>query len=267
MNPTLASQFGYLGLIAGLLLVGIPHGAVDHLLLQPKAFNLFRFVVQYLLIIAAYFIVWQWFPLFSLLLFIAYSAYHFGESEMIEINASLSGFVQKGYAFLVGLSILFFIIFSHLDTSLMVLKNMDGMDVYLNAIDFLKFKNQILGISLLTLVPIWQISKQTFLYLLALLLAGTQMPLMLAFGLYFVGSHSIHAWGHIATKLNIGSAKLYVQSLPFNIGALLIFIIFLYLQHVNMQLLQTYAATFFVFLACISLPHIVLMHLFYKKTN
>ena len=267
LNPTLASQFGYIGLIAGLLLVGIPHGAVDHLLLQPKAFNLFRFVVQYLLIIAAYFIVWQWFPLFSLLLFIAYSAYHFGESEMIEINASLSGFAQKGYAFLVGLSILFFIIFSHLDTSLTVLKNMDGIDGYLNAIDFIKFKNQILGISILALLPIWQISKQTFLYLVALLLAGTQMPLMLAFGLYFVGSHSIHAWGHIATKLNIGSAKLYVQSLPFNIGALLIFVIFLYLQHANVQLLQTYAATFFVFLACISLPHIVLMHLFYKKTN
>ena len=267
LNPTLASQFGYIGLIAGLLLVGIPHGAVDHLLLQPKAFNLFRFVVQYLLIIAAYFIVWQWFPLFSLLLFIAYSAYHFGESEMIEINASLSGFVQKGYAFLVGLSILFFIIFSHLDTSLTVLKNMDGIDGYLNAIDFIKFKNKILGISILALLPIWQISKQTLLYLVALLLAGTQMPLMLAFGLYFVGSHSIHAWGHIATKLNIGSAKLYVQSLPFNIGALLIFVIFLYLQHANVQLLQTYAATFFVFLACISLPHIVLMHLFYKKTN
>jgi hypothetical protein len=48
-------------------------------------------------------------------------------------------------------------------------------------------------------------------------------------------------------------------------GALFIFAIFLYLQNANEQLVQSYAATFFVFLACVSLPHIILMHLFYKK--
>ena len=34
MSPAVASQFGYTGLIAGLLAVGLPHGAVDHLLVQ-----------------------------------------------------------------------------------------------------------------------------------------------------------------------------------------------------------------------------------------
>jgi hypothetical protein len=100
---------------------------------------------------------------------------------------------------------------------------------------------------------------------MAILLLGIQMPLMLAFGLYFVGSHSLNAWGHIATKLKTTNTKLYLKSLPFNWGALFIFALFLYLQHANAQLLQNYAATFFVFLACVSLPHIVLMHLFYKK--
>jgi hypothetical protein len=100
---------------------------------------------------------------------------------------------------------------------------------------------------------------------MAILVLGIQMPLMLAFGLYFVGSHSVNAWGHIATKLKTPTQKLYLQSLPFNLGALLIFAVFLYLQRANAQLIQSYAATFFVFLACVSLPHIVLMHLFYKK--
>jgi len=72
MSPNMANGFGYAGLIAGLLAVGIPHGAVDHLLLASKKFSLFKFVAQYILIIAAYFMVWQWFPVFSLLLFIAY---------------------------------------------------------------------------------------------------------------------------------------------------------------------------------------------------
>jgi Brp/Blh family beta-carotene 15,15'-monooxygenase len=202
---------------------------------------------------------------FSLILFIAYSAYHFGESEMVEMQISLDTIPQKLYAFIIGLSILLFIIFSHLETSLLVLNSIHGVSSFIEGIDFYPYKNAVLAISYFSILPLWWISKKTCLYLMAILVLGIQMPLMLAFGLYFVGSHSVNAWGHIATKLKTPKQKLYLQSLPFNLGALLIFTIFLYLQRANAQLIQSYAATFFVFLACVSLPHIVLMHLFYKK--
>ena len=267
VSPSIATGFGYAGLIAGLLLVGIPHGAVDHLLVASKNFNLLKFVVQYLLIIAAYFIVWQWFPVFSLLLFIAYSAFHFGESEMVEMQVSMQSFTQKLFAFVIGLSILLFIIFSHLNESMLVLNNMKGIKVLIETIDFFQYKNAVIAISYFSLLPLWWISKKTCLFLMGILLLGTQMPLMLAFGLYFVGSHSVNAWRHIASKLQIAPQKLYLESLPFNVGALIIFIVFLYLQNANAQLIQSYAATFFIFLACVSLPHIILMHLFYKKEN
>jgi len=267
VSPSIATGFGYAGLIAGLLLVGIPHGAVDHLLVASKNFNLLKFVVQYLLIIAAYFIVWQWFPVFSLLLFIAYSAFHFGESEMVEMQVSMQSFTQKLFAFVIGLSILLFIIFSHLNESMLVLNNMKGIKVLIETIDFFQYKNAVIAISYFSLLPLWWISKKTCLFLMGILLLGTQMPLMLAFGLYFVGSHSVNAWRHIASKLQIAPQKLYLESLPFNVGALIIFIVFLYLQNANAQLIQSYAATFFIFLACLSLPHIILMHLFYKKES
>ena len=267
VSPSIATGFGYAGLIAGLLLVGIPHGAVDHLLVASKNFNLLKFVVQYLLIIAAYFIVWQWFPVFSLLLFIAYSAFHFGESEMVEMQVSMQSFTQKLFAFVIGLSILLFIIFSHLNESMLVLNNMKGIKVLIETIDFFQYKNAVIAISYFSLLPLWWISKKTCLFLMGILLLGTQMPLMLAFGLYFVGSHSVNAWRHIASKLQIAPQKLYLESLPFNVGALIIFIVFLYLQNANAQLIQSYAATFFIFLACVSLPHIILMHLFYKKES
>jgi len=265
MSPAVASQFGYTGLIAGLLAVGLPHGAVDHLLVQSNKFNLVRFVVQYVCIIAAYFALWQWFPVFSLILFIAYSAYHFGESEMVEMRLSLDSVSQKLYAFIIGLSILLFIIFSHLETSILVLNSINGVSSFLERVDLYTYKNAILAVSYFSIIPIWWISKKTCVYLMAILVLGMQMPLMLAFGLYFIGSHSINAWGHIATKLKTPTKKLYLQSLPFNMGAIFIFAIFLYLQNANEQLIQSYAATFFVFLACVSLPHIILMHLFYKK--
>jgi lycopene beta-cyclase len=265
MSPVVASQFGYAGLIAGLLAVGLPHGAVDHLLVQSKKFNLVRFVVQYVCIIAAYFAMWQWFPVFSLLLFIAYSAYHFGESEMVEMRVSLDSVAQKLYAFIIGLSVLLFIIFSHLETSILVLNSIHGVSIFLERVDLYEYKNAVLAVSYFSIIPIWWMSKKTCVYLMLILVLGMQMPLMLAFGLYFVGSHSINAWGHIATKLKTPTKKLYLQSLPFNMGAIFIFAIFLYLQSSNASLIQSYAATFFVFLACVSLPHIVLMHLFYKK--
>ena len=265
MSPAVASQFGYAGLIAGLLAVGLPHGAVDHLLVQSKKFNLVRFVVQYVCIIAAYFAMWQWFPVFSLLLFIAYSAYHFGESEMVEMRVSLDSVTQKLYAFIIGLSILLFIIFSHLETSILVLNSIHGVSSFLERVDLYEYKNVVLAVSYFSIIPIWWMSKKTCMYLMLILVLGMQMPLMLAFGLYFVGSHSINAWGHIATKLKTPTKKLYLQSLPFNMGAIFIFAIFLYLQSANASLIQSYAATFFVFLACVSLPHIILMHLFYKK--
>ncbi len=265
LSPAMASQFGYAGLIAGLLAVGLPHGAVDHLLVQSKKFNLVRFVVQYVCIIAAYFAMWQWFPVFSLLLFIAYSAYHFGESEMVEMAVSLDSVAQKLYAFIIGLSILLFIIFSHLETSILVLNSIHGVSNFLERVDLYEYKNVVLAVSYFSIIPIWWMSKKNCIYLMAILVLGMQMPLMLAFGLYFVGSHSINAWGHIATKLKTPTKKLYLQSLPFNLGAIFIFAIFLYLQGSNASLIQSYAATFFVFLACVSLPHIILMHLFYKK--
>ncbi|MEN9349737.1 MAG: hypothetical protein RL372_715 [Bacteroidota bacterium] len=266
-SPAVANLFGYAGLMVGLLAVGLPHGAVDHLLVQSKKFNLVRFVVQYVFIIAAYFAFWQWLPVFSLILFIAYSAYHFGESEMVEMQVSLNSVLQKLYAFIIGLSILLFIIFSHLETSLLVLNSINGVSSFIEGVDFYPYKNGILAVSYFSILPIWWVSKKTCLYLMSILVLGMQMPLMLAFGLYFVGSHSVNAWGHIASKLKTPVNKLYLQSLPFNIGALFIFAIFLYLQKANAQLIQSYAATFFVFLACVSLPHIILMHLFYKKDN
>ncbi|MFZ9171915.1 MAG: beta-carotene 15,15'-dioxygenase, Brp/Blh family [Sediminibacterium sp.] len=267
MSPNMANGFGYAGLIAGLLAVGIPHGAVDHLLLASKKFSLFKFVAQYILIIAAYFMVWQWFPVFSLLLFIAYSAFHFGESEMVEMQVSMHSIAQKAYAFVLGLSILLLIIFLHLNESILVLNNMQGISDFVASLNLLQYKNIIIAVSSLMLMPLWWISKKTCFFLMGILLLGTQMPLMLAFGLYFVGSHSVNAWGHIAGKLQIAPKKLYLESLPFNVGALFIFSLFFYLQQTNAQLIQSYAAVFFVFLACLSLPHIILMHLFYKKES
>lgn len=70
-----------------LLTIGIPHGALDHLLLNPKISNkgLVKFILKYLAIIVVYLVVWIFLPVPALLVFLLMSAYHFGQSHLLEM--------------------------------------------------------------------------------------------------------------------------------------------------------------------------------------
>ena len=100
--------------------------------------------------------------------------------------------------------------------------------------------------------------------LLLLLLLGIKAPLIFAFGLYFIFQHSFNAWGHLQLGLNMTESSLYKKALPYTLGALGIFIGFLiFLSNTTIDT-TTIISRMFIFLACISLPHFILMHLFYK---
>jgi hypothetical protein len=114
------------------------------------------------------------------------------------------------------------------------------------------------------------------------LVASAMLPLMWSFGLYFIGQHSINGWYKIKKHLQISHQRLWVQSLPFHLGAWGLLLLFYglfrqssldsnsthfnlinYVQNLNPNL-STWAL-FFIFLACISLPHTLAMHKLYKK--
>jgi Brp/Blh family beta-carotene 15,15'-monooxygenase len=71
-----------------LLVVGIPHGAIDHLISNPvfeiRSFKFF--LMKYISLIGLYLIVWYFFPLLALLAFLVMSAYHFGQTHFIHIS-------------------------------------------------------------------------------------------------------------------------------------------------------------------------------------
>lgn len=79
-------QFALFGVI--LLSIGIPHGAIDHLISNPKIDRkgLGRFLLIYLTLIAAYLSIWYFLPILALIAFLAMSAYHFGQSHFISEN-------------------------------------------------------------------------------------------------------------------------------------------------------------------------------------
>ena len=92
----------------------------------------------------------------------------------------------------------------------------------------------------------------------------SRVSLILAFGLYFIFQHSLNAWGHLQHGLKIDGFSLYKKALPFTLSAIFFLCAMLIYNSVAVLNLNKFIATLFIFLSCISLPHFLLMHLFYK---
>lgn len=244
-------------LATGFLSVGLSHGALDHLI-SKKITNkkqLLLFVVSYLLKSALLGLVWLFLPDIALIIFIAYSAWHFGQADFKEWNLK-----QGGQSFLWGLIVLMTILFFHFEELNWIVKQIPN----LLCVTILKemSESQITSIKILIItcgIFLSAFNKSKFIiYTLTYLLLSSFLPLLLSFGIYFVGQHSFHGWRHLSIGLNESSSKLFLKSLPFSIGGALIILFFMLFSHTNQ------IGIFFVILSCLSIPHVLYMHRFYS---
>jgi lycopene beta-cyclase len=258
-NPAAANILGYSALILGLILVGIPHGAVDHLLEsgQIQAPIRPRFAIEYLALGAALAPLWFWFPDLALAVFLAYSAWHFGQADMREWNIS-----SPLKSMLWGAALLGAILLSHTGELNPILEQLGAQTWSVAG------ETAAVILFLSALWALWE-ARPGFLLSVALLALGTQLPLLIAFGLYFVGQHSLNGWSHIKTRLQASDASLFAKALPFHAGAwLLMGLFFLYYRKMGADMdLSAAAAQFFIFLSCLSFPHVLAMHQFYRRID
>ena len=268
INYQIALYFNYLVLTIGLMWIGIPHGALDHLLSKKNNTSILNFIFKYLTIIALYLVLWQVAPMISLLAFVIYSSFHFGESEIIQTNESVKTLRACLKAFLLGFNILIFIIATHFEESLRTIsflsKESSSIFYEINAPSWY-LAISIASFSYILIQSIIS-KKKEFIGLLLLLAVGTLVPLTLAFGLYFILQHSYNAWIHLQKGLKMNATQLYKKSAIFTLGALVLFVVIAFCVRDSANL-NAFWANFFVFIACISLPHFVLMHLFYSSTK
>ena len=70
-------------LVAAIFILGIPHGAIDNILMKRRTgWSSSRFYAFYLGLIALNIALWFIYPAVSLLIFLFVSAYHFGQAQM-----------------------------------------------------------------------------------------------------------------------------------------------------------------------------------------
>jgi lycopene beta-cyclase len=247
----------------GMFLVGIPHGAVDHLLetgnLQSRIKP--RFVMNYLGLAFLNLILWFFFPIGALFFFIAYSAWHFGQTDLKEWQLK-SKHVLKNISW--GILILSIILLGHVVETNSILANMNTLEIPIG-----NFMGKQISV-LLSLVGItWAIFEKRWMMLLSslMLLVSIELPLITSFGLYFIGQHSMNGWSHLKQGMKVNNSALYLKALPFTIGALVLFVVFIFLLRNNYlaNFNENLITIFFVFISCISFPHVMAMNKFYKK--
>lgn len=266
VNPPLAQQLLVAFIAIGFLWVGIPHGALDHMLVKQPKSSLLSFMLKYIAIMGVYFLCWHYFSFASLIIFVLFSSFHFGESEFEEMKQR-SSYLE---ASLLGFCILMVLIGSHANESIQVISAIKALPFSLQTsqqnLKVVLQSTAILSFSYLIFKGI-RTRNKAFVGILFLLLLGVKMPLMLAFGLYFICQHSINAWRHLQTGLQLSSGNLYRKGLPYTLGALAFLALFFLLDMSRYITVSGMMGLVFVFLACVSLPHFIMMHLFYKTNK
>ena len=248
--PSVYTVVANLGLLLGMVMLGLPHGAVDHLLQSGRFQRLPTPTMVLVYIGLGLLMLWFWFlwPWWSLLFFVGYSAWHFGQAD------GRSWGMNRYLSLAWGLSVLAYITGTHPEETRNIVQAMTKRDpTWSLTVGFMAIW-AVVGVYRRQSALVW-----TSLWLMI----ASQLPLMHAFGLYFIGQHSRTGWRDLRRGLQLSSPTLWRAALPFHTGAWLLLGMFYTFKDWLPPLDFGPEGSFFVFLACLSFPHVVTMHRFY----
>lgn len=261
------------------LTIGIPHGASDLMIWlsfrdhPASKGHIIGFLLVYLTLVGLFVATWFLFPSLALLVFIIISAYHFGQSNFAEYPFKWDQLKPLVYVAW-GLSVIAFPIVFDLHAADPVLQvllgSTESIRPFLNDFGIL-----ISSVSLILSLFLFIISVQVnpvdkvweclkVLILVFLFWAG---GLWLSFIWYFTIWHS---WGSVLDQLQYfrGSTQRFSQKqliagiLPISLGALILMLWFMFFSG-NLELNSQALAHFFMILAALTLPHMILMDRLY----
>jgi Brp/Blh family beta-carotene 15,15'-monooxygenase len=258
-----------------IVIFGIPHGATDHVLhnlLKEGKINKVPqagFLLFYLGVITAYGILWYLFPALSLLLFLAISAFHFGETQLVEIETITWHKYLSWIAW--GSLALLLIFYPHLDEVGQLIApwliSESIMKTITDAYPILLGLNSL--ILVITLIPLgFNILYLQITEMLILLALSWFSSLLLSFAIFFAFWHSRDAMAlqlkKISFRISGFNLKQWISlALPYTavslFGIASIVLIFNF-SSIDFPLVTL----FFILVALITLPHVFVMTRFYR---
>jgi Brp/Blh family beta-carotene 15,15'-monooxygenase len=265
-TPNVFYWLEYLFFFIGLFCVGIPHGAVDYLAETGNFHSQinFKFILRYLSKAICYFVFWLFLPNVAFLLFIIYSVWHFGQCDINEWNTRYkSPLINWSW----GSLLLAIILLGHIVETNLILGNLN-----IPIIKLTDTEGKIASLIFIFSAMLWGLweRKSVILISCSMLAVSIQLPLITSFALYFIGQHSINGWSYLKQKLRTDDLPLFMKAIPFTLGAFIIFGTLIYSMQTGLldEFNKHWQTGFFVYISCISFPHVIAMHKFYKiETN
>jgi beta-carotene 15,15'-dioxygenase len=296
--PQLTQAYGLYSLVLGIIFLGLPHGALDHLVPLRMGFawgkkpvGIAFYLLAYIVIAALYFGLWLWQPLAAFLGFLLATVFHWGQGDVRFLEIFLHR--QRNGKWGAGVSIL---LRGSLPMVLPVLAFPEtASSLYFNAVKGLGLSP--LPLDLASPVIVWGLTFYMLvlfalytvnavkvsaglwalgvdmLELAMLTLLFCTVPAYMSVGIYFIAWHSLR---HLARLiiLNPKDAEILKQGhwqhpikrlvldlLPITLAAISL-LIGLYVwkgQHVTG--LETFVALYLVLISALTKPHLVVVAL------
>ena len=271
--------------VALIALLGIPHGAIDHVLFEEKnreqkSNNGIGFYSFYFGLILLYFIAWIKISMWSLVLFLAISAYHFGQSQFSDLKnvertklmlifsgwgtSILSGLLWYNHAAVISL------FQSSPDlTELLAIMDLEVLFMFFSGSTIFTFIS-ILWLGFAKKIPLQRMTFE-LLTLLLIHLCFYTLPLLIAFTIYFTTLHSLAVMSEEfeflkKKRVNFSFLKFVKLLLPFTLlsigGSFLIIVISRMGSLGVSDVLMV-----FILLSLVTLPHSIVMDKFYESAH
>lgn len=261
-------------ILCGMLLciVGIPHGANDHLYHNDSSvYGMFRFLSKYIGIILLYLILWLIVPPLAFIVFFLFSFHHFGQSNFETPS------VKYLPSILWGVWILAFPVLLHFDEAIDIFKQMLSitnekatLPVFSRGqLTFSSYQFWIASFLAVSYISaLWAFERRNFQkYIIQFFLVSIwyiSTPLLTGFIVVFCLWHSTQSIYFQADYFNqvLGKPIRYFirAMLPFALLSLISLVIYGYFRGLIVH-------EVFILLSLISLPHILVMHRLHNQVN
>jgi len=257
-----------------LLTIGLPHGATDYLLFRrmnkSKLTNkkILKFFTIYVATVIGFLVMWLIFPLISFIIFILISSYHFGQSnwENIVVTKKYSLLLNLFWgAFAIGGSVLW-----HWQDSSIIIGQVIGFvpDISQDVMNIVQISLVVVNVFIVVLLRYSNTitSSQSWGELGKLVILSSMFyftPMLIGFALYFALWHSLSS---LMSQLSYYKklwpsftlSDYYRQAAPYTLLAVFGFGIMV-LGHSYILPGVSMISTFLVFIACVTLPHIIVV--------
>ncbi len=256
-------------LFLGLVLTGIPHGAIDHLVAQKTAdkklnnFTLAHFIFRYTAFMLIYGCIWWLAPGLSLCLFIFLTAFHFGVTDL-----HFFGKENKLLSFLLGLNLTAWLLLPHqvelIKWLQLIVPKTDSVFVLIN---FLFKINPLVFIAVTGFIsfPVKSKRAEWVLFILLLVLSN-QLGLIGGFAFYFSGWHGYQAFKDIRNYIDSGNSmiQLWKKAIPFTLLSML-GLVAVYAITPGSVWQNLGAPALIILISLLTLPHMQVMQEIYNK--